>query len=146
MCCGCCAQSLNCVHLQPHGLLPTRLLCPRGFSRQEYWNGLPCFPAGNLPYLGIKPRSPALQADSLPAEPLEKPESWSGQPIPSPGDLPNPGIKTGSPSLQADSLPAEVPGKPQQAWGFSKDSVYRTASLLQHGTASSSSDKLATCK
>ena len=36
-----------------------------GFSRQEYWSGLP-FPApGDLPYLGIKPASPALQADSL---------------------------------------------------------------------------------
>ena len=75
MCCRCCAQSLNCVHLQPHGLLPTRLLCPWGFSKREYWNGLPCLPAWNLPYPGIKPRSPALQADSLPAEPPEKPKS-----------------------------------------------------------------------
>ena len=31
-----------------------------GFSRQEYWSGLPCPPPGVLPYLGIKPRSPAL--------------------------------------------------------------------------------------
>jgi len=39
-----------------------------GFSRQEYWSGLP-FPApGDLPDPGIKPRSPALQADSLPTE------------------------------------------------------------------------------
>ena len=37
-----------------------------GFSRQEYWSGLPCPPPGNLPYPGIKPLSPALQADSLP--------------------------------------------------------------------------------
>ena len=44
------------------------------FSRQEYWSGLPYPPPpGDLPNPGIKPRSPALQADSLPAEPLEKP-------------------------------------------------------------------------
>ena len=35
---------------------------------QEYWGGLPCPPSGDLPNPGIKPRSPALQADSLPAE------------------------------------------------------------------------------
>ena len=37
-----------------------------GFSRQEYWGGLPCPPPGNLPNPGIEPRSPALQADPLP--------------------------------------------------------------------------------
>jgi len=34
-----------------------------GFSRQEYWGGLPCPPPGNLPYPGIKPvplKSPSL--------------------------------------------------------------------------------------
>ena len=36
-----------------------------GFSRQEYWSGLPCPPPGGLPDPGIKPWSPALQADSL---------------------------------------------------------------------------------
>ena len=49
--------------LQPHGLLPTRLLCPWGFSRQEYWSGLPCPPPGDLPNPGIEPGSPALQVD-----------------------------------------------------------------------------------
>ena len=43
-----------------------------GFSRQEYWSGLPCPPPGNLPNPEIKPRSPALQADSLPSEPPGK--------------------------------------------------------------------------
>ena len=37
-----------------------------GFSRREYWSGLPCPPLGNLPYPGIKLMSPALQVDSLP--------------------------------------------------------------------------------
>ena len=36
-----------------------------GFSRQEYWSGLPCSPPGDLPNPGIEPWSPALQADSL---------------------------------------------------------------------------------
>ena len=34
------------------------------FSRQECWSGLPCPPPGDLPNPGIKPRSPAFQADS----------------------------------------------------------------------------------
>ena len=36
-----CAQSLSHISVQPHGLQPARLLCLRGFSRQEYWSGLP---------------------------------------------------------------------------------------------------------
>ena len=38
---------------------------PMGFSRQEYWSGLPCPPPGDLPNPGIEPASPALQVDSL---------------------------------------------------------------------------------
>ena len=37
-----------------------------GFSRQEYLSGLPFPSPGDLPSPGIKPRSPALQADSIP--------------------------------------------------------------------------------
>ena len=36
-----------------------------GFSRQEYWSGLPCPPPGDLSNLGTEPESPASQADSL---------------------------------------------------------------------------------
>ena len=44
-----------------------------GFSRQEYWSGLPCPPPpGDLPNPGIKSRSPTLQADFLPSEPPGK--------------------------------------------------------------------------
>ena len=39
-----------------------------GFSRQEYWSGLPFLSRENLPNPGIEPRSPALQADSLLSE------------------------------------------------------------------------------
>ena len=40
-----------------------------GFSRQEYWSGLPFPSPGDLPNPGIEPGSPALQTDALPSEP-----------------------------------------------------------------------------
>ena len=43
------------------------------FSRPEYWSGQPFPSPGDLPNPGIKPRSPALQAGSLPTELSEKP-------------------------------------------------------------------------
>ena len=49
--------------LPPHGLQG-----PHGESKQEYWSGLPFPSPGDLPNPGIKPESPALQADSLPSE------------------------------------------------------------------------------
>ena len=45
------------------------------FSRPEYWSGYPFPSPGDLPDPGIKPRSPTLQADSLPAEPQGKPKN-----------------------------------------------------------------------
>ena len=44
-----------------------------GFSRQEYWSGLPLPSPGDLSHPGIEPRSPALQADSLLTELWRKP-------------------------------------------------------------------------
>ena len=44
-----------------------------GFSRQEYWSGLPFPSPGNLPNPGIEPWSPAFQADALTSEPPGKP-------------------------------------------------------------------------
>ena len=94
-----------------------------GFSRQDYWSGMPFPSPGDLPNPGIKPGSPELQTDALLSEPLGKPqvislsrallfatpwtvayqappsmgfsrqEYWGGMPFPSPGDLPNPGIE-----------------------------------------------------
>ena len=46
---------------------------PMEFSRQEYWSGLPFSSPGDLPNPGIKPASPALQADSFTVEPAGKP-------------------------------------------------------------------------
>ena len=45
-----------------------------GFSRQEYWGGLPFPSPGDLPNPAIKPRSPALQADALTSEPPGMPQ------------------------------------------------------------------------
>ena len=47
-----------------HGILPP-----------EYWSGQPFPSPGHLPHPGIKPRSPTLQADSVPAEPPGKPKN-----------------------------------------------------------------------
>ena len=69
LCCAVLSRSVVPDSLQPHGLQPAWLLCPWGFSSQEYWSGLPCPPPGDLPNPGIKPRSPMLQADSSLSEP-----------------------------------------------------------------------------
>ena len=46
-----------------------------GFSKQECWSGLPIPSPGDLPYPGIEPGSPTLQADALPSEPPGKPHT-----------------------------------------------------------------------
>ena len=47
-----------------------------GFSRQQYWSGLPFPSPGDLPNPGIETMSPTLQADALTSEPPGKPSSW----------------------------------------------------------------------
>ena len=51
--------------LRPHELGTYQAPLSLGFSRQEYWSGLPFPSPGDLPDPGIEPGSPALQADSL---------------------------------------------------------------------------------
>jgi len=48
-----------------------------GFSRQEYWSGLPFPSSVDLPDPGIESQSPALQADALPPEPPGKMKGYS---------------------------------------------------------------------
>ena len=64
VCVVCAVLSLSVMSdsLQPHKLQHVRFPCPWGFSRQEYWTGLPCPPPGDLPNPGIILSSPALQA------------------------------------------------------------------------------------
>ena len=55
--------SLPCLTLATSWTVAHQAPLSMGFSRQ-YWNGLPCSSPGDLPEPGIKPVSPALQADS----------------------------------------------------------------------------------
>ena len=72
--CLCCAQSLSRLWLfATPWTVAFQAPLFIGFSRQEYWSGLPCSPPVDLPNSGIEPRSPALQADSLLSEPPGKP-------------------------------------------------------------------------
>ena len=62
--------------LQPHGLyVAHQTPLSRGFSRQEYWGGLPFPSPGDLHNPGVEPGFPVLQEDSLPSEPPRKPIS-----------------------------------------------------------------------
>ena len=61
-----CEYALSWVQLfETPWTVAHQVLLPMEFSRQEYWSGLPFPPAGDLPYPGIEPASPALQADIL---------------------------------------------------------------------------------
>ena len=68
-----CLVTKSCLTLcdPMHCSLPVPLFM--AFLRQEYWSGLPFPSPGDLPNLGIKPGSPALQADSLLTELPGKP-------------------------------------------------------------------------
>ena len=74
-------HSVMPISLRPHGLHPARLLCPWGFSREEYWSGLPCPSPGDVPNPEVEPRPPTLQADSLPVEPPGKPKNTGLNPF-----------------------------------------------------------------
>ena len=79
-----------------------------GFSRPEFGSGQPFPSPGDLSNSGIKPRSPTLQADSLPAEPPGKPKNTGLGTLFLLQWILNPGIEPGSLALQVDSLPTEV--------------------------------------
>ena len=73
---------VECVHAQllshvqlfaPLWTVACQAPLSMGFPGQEYWSGLPFPSPDNLPDPGVKPRSPAWQADSLPSEPPGKP-------------------------------------------------------------------------
>ena len=73
---GCLVAKLCPTLVTPWTVAPQAPLS-MGFSRQEYWSGLPFPSPGDLPNPGIKPESPALQAESLLAE-------LQGRTLPSP--------------------------------------------------------------
>ena len=55
LCVVLCSVAQSCPTLCDPVTVALQVLCPWGFSRQEYWSGLPCPPLGNLPNLGIQP-------------------------------------------------------------------------------------------
>ena len=62
-----------CPTLVTPGTVAHQASLSMGFSRQEYWSGLPFPFPGDLPDPGLEPRSPALEADALTSEPPGKP-------------------------------------------------------------------------
>ena len=69
-------MSLQCLTLTTLWIVVHQAPLSTGFSRQEYWRGLPCPPAGDLPDPGIEPGLRHLlhwQAGSLPLAPPRKP-------------------------------------------------------------------------
>ena len=70
-----CMCSVVCDSLRPHGLQPARILCLGDAPGKNTGVGCHFLLPGNLPVPGIEHRSPTLQADSLPSEPLGKP-NW----------------------------------------------------------------------
>ena len=66
LCCAVLSRSVVSDSFVTPWTVALRLLCPWGFSRQEYWSALPCPPPGDLPNPGTEPLSPSLQEDSLP--------------------------------------------------------------------------------
>ena len=52
-----------------------------GFSRQEYWSGLPFPSPGDLPHPGIEPVSPALAGIFFTSEPTGKPSEYFLKPL-----------------------------------------------------------------
>ena len=68
------SPSIMSSSLRPHDYSPSgSSVHGDGFSRQEYWSGLPCPPPGDLSNPGMEPRSPTLQVDFLQSEPPGKP-------------------------------------------------------------------------
>ena len=68
-------SSLKVKIAQSCSILCDLMDCTMDFSRPEYWSGYPLPSPGDLPNSGIEPRFPALQADSLSAEPQGKPKN-----------------------------------------------------------------------
>ena len=73
MLCVCVLVAQSCLTLQTPWTVAHQTPLTMEFSRQEYWSRFLCPSPGDLPYPGIKPGSPALQADSLLSEPPGKP-------------------------------------------------------------------------
>ena len=111
-----CAQSLSRVRLCDHLDCSPPGSSVHGNSPGKN-TGVGCHPLLQwiFPSQGIKPKCPALEADSVCLSHQGSPRILEWVTIPSPVGLPDPGIEPGSPALQAYSLPTELSGKPPSA-------------------------------
>ena len=103
---------------------------PLSMDRQEYWSGLPFPSPGDLPNPGTEPRSPALEADTLPSEPPGKPlsqasndgwsfiedlrVSWEKWPRRCWNWLSNQGIRKIESSIKEQNFSWNLPGSPRE--------------------------------
>ena len=71
--CGAGLVLKSCANIETPWTVTSQAPLSMGFSRQEYWSGLPFPSPEDLPDPGIEPKSPALQADSLSTELQGKP-------------------------------------------------------------------------
>ena len=126
------ARSVVSDSLWPHELhVACQFPLFNGFSRQEYWSGLPFLLQGIFLTQGLTPWTVACQAP-LSME-FSRQEYWSGLSFLSPGNLFNPGIGPRSPALQANSLLSEPPGKPSVRMKWRKSRSVVSDSLQPHG-------------
>ena len=92
-----------------------------GFSRQEYQRGCHAFLQGNPPNPGIKPRSSALQVDSLPTEPPGSPGTLERGAYPSSSGSSQPRNRTGVSCIAGGFFTSWATGKPlRRLWAESK--------------------------
>ena len=106
-----------------------------GFSRQEYWSGLPFPSAGDLPDPGIEPGSPTFQADALTFEPPGKPYISSVQ---------FSSVAQSCPTL-CDPMNRSTPGLPvhHQLPEFTQTHIHRVGDAIQPSHPLSSPSPLA---
>ena len=98
--------------LRPHGLWPTRLLCSWGFSRQEYWSGLPCPPSGIFPTQGSNPSFPHCRQTLYCLSHQGSPRMLERVAYPFSRGSSQPRNGTGVSCTAGRFLPAELSGKP----------------------------------
>ena len=72
--CSCCWVTELCWLFVTPGTVARQAPLSMGFSRQEYWSGLPFLSPGNLPNPGTEPKSPALAGRFFTIEPPWKPQ------------------------------------------------------------------------
>ena len=68
-----CIVAQSCLTLCDPMTVACQAPLSMGFSRQEYWSGLPCPPPRDLPNPGMEPLPPCIAGGFFPAEPLGKP-------------------------------------------------------------------------